>query len=208
MRRILLWALFALLAFAGFYVGWPVWTARQIRSAIEANDPAALERKVDFTRVRERAKPLLAAEVERSLQKSGSIGSVIAGQIKDRLGSRVTDAAVDTILTPGNVVAVVRQGRSWRRFLREWRGDRTGTGETPGGPDRSSNDTPNQGAEAQPRRRLGLANLKSYRITGPLSLAVGAARDAAATEPDLIAELEFTGFDWKVVGIVPRTEGR
>ena len=204
MRRLLLWGFVAVLALAVFYVGWPVLTARQIRAAIEANDPSALERKVDFASVRERAKPLLAAEVERSLQRSGTIGSVIAGQIKDRLGSKVTDAAVDTIVTPGNVVAVVRQGRNWRRFLREWRGDRTGTGEAPSDSDRGASDTQSQSPATPPRRRLGLANIKSYRIAGPLSLAVGVARDAAATEPDVTVELAFTGADWKVVGIVPR----
>jgi hypothetical protein len=204
MRRVLLWGLLALLVLGGFYVAWPVWTARQIRNAIEANDPAALERKVDFASVRERAKPLLAAEVERSLQKSGSIGSVIAGQLKDRLGTKVTDAAVDTILTPGNVVAVVRQGRNWRRFLRGWRGDRTGTGEAPPGGEGSTGDASAGRAVDRPHR-LTLANIKSYRITGPLSLAVGAARDPAAAEPDVTVELAFTGADWKVVGIVPRS---
>jgi hypothetical protein len=83
MRRILLWGLVALLAFGGFYVAWPAWTARQIRQAIEANDPAALERKVDFPSVRERAKTVLAAEMDRSLerlkQRSGPIGAAVAG---------------------------------------------------------------------------------------------------------------------------------
>lgn len=206
MRRILLLVLVAVVLLAGFYVAWPAWTARSIRNAIEANDPAALERKIDFARVRERAKPLIAAEMERSLERlkqgSGGIGAAIAGQLKGALGGKIAEAAVDSILTPANVVAMVRQGKDLRRVIREIGSERkTGGPQQPGAPA----ETPPQGSEqAKEPKRLGLANLKSYRITGPLALAVGVAREASATEPDVTAELEFIGGDWKVVGIVPR----
>jgi hypothetical protein len=102
---------------------------------------------------------------------------------------------------------MVRQGKSLRRVLRERTGDRTsggtGTGEGPSAPDGGSGDRPTQGEAAQPRR-FTLANIKSYRITGPLALAVGIARDPAAAEPDVTAEFAFTRGKWKVVGIVPR----
>ena len=61
MRRAILVGLALVLALAGFYVIWPAWMARQIRYAIETNDPPALERYVDFPAVRARAKPLVAA---------------------------------------------------------------------------------------------------------------------------------------------------
>jgi hypothetical protein len=67
MRRMLVAGLIIVLALAGFYVAWPAWTARQIRNAIEANDPAALERRIDFLSVRARAKPLVAAQMQRTL---------------------------------------------------------------------------------------------------------------------------------------------
>jgi hypothetical protein len=206
MARILLWGVLALLVLGGFYVAWPAWTGRQIGRAFEANDPAMLERYIDFPSVRERAKPILAAEVDRSLdrlkQGSSRIGG-IADQLRERLGGRLTDAAVDTILTPENLVAIVRQGRSLRRVMREAAGSRNGAGEQPSRTEGDTGDQPNQGPAGQPRR-FGLANIKSYRITGPLSISVGVSRDAEAPGPDVIAELAFTSGGWKVVGIVPQ----
>lgn len=202
MWRLLMWVLIALVALGGFYVAWPAWTAFQIRQAIEANDPAALERKIDFQSVRERAKPVLTVEVERSLERlkggSGGLGAVLAGQLKDRFGGRIADAAIDSILTPANVVAMVRRGQSLRRVLRERVGERPAT-DAPQAPDGQ----PTGGQPDRPRR-LSLANIKSYRITGPLSLSVAVALDPAAAEPDVIVELAFTGGDWKVVGILPQ----
>ena len=203
MRRIVLWGLLGVVLLAGFYVAWPAWTARSIRNAIEADDPAALERNIDFPRVRERAKPFVAAEMERSLERlkqgSGGIGAAIAGQLKGALGGKIADAAVDSILTPANVVRMVRQGKDLRRVIREIGSERqAGGAQQPGAPA----DTPPQAGNDP--RRLGLANIKSYRITGPLTLSVGVAREAAATEPDVTAELEFSAGGWKVVGIVPR----
>ena len=204
MRRTLTWSLTILVVLGGFYVAWPAWTARQIRHAIEANEPAALERRIDFALVRERLKPVLEAEMERSVgrlkERSGTLGA-IAGQLKDRVGKHVADAAVDTVLTPGNVIALVRQGKTLRRVLRERIGNRSTDGDAPGGAGSTGEPT---AAEQAPRRRLTLANIKSYRITGPLSLTIGVARDAAANEPDIIAELAFTGWDWKVIGLVPQ----
>lgn len=53
-------------------------------------------------------------------------------------------------------------------------------------------------------RRYGMANIKSVMPTGPLSFEVGVARDAAASAPDLVVEMGFTGMDWKVTGLTPR----
>jgi hypothetical protein len=86
MRRVLAIGLIVLLALAGFYVAWPAWTAFQIRQAIEANDPSALERKIDFVSVRARAKPFAAAQMQRSFdelpRKGGSCGAALAGQLR------------------------------------------------------------------------------------------------------------------------------
>ncbi len=206
MRRLLMWVLIVLVALGGFYVAWPAWTAHQIRQAIEANDPAALERKIDFQSVRERAKPVLTVEVERSLERlkggSGGLGAVLAGQLKDRFGGRIAEAAIDSILTPANVVAMARQGQSLRRVLRERVGERPAA-DAPQAPGGNQSGQPTGGQPDRPRR-LSLANIKSYRITGPLSLSIAVALDPAATEPDVIVELAFTGADWKVVGILPQ----
>lgn len=50
----------------------------------------------------------------------------------------------------------------------------------------------------------GLGNIKSFAFDGPFRMRAGVAKDAAATAPDLTAEMSFTGADWKLTGLVPR----
>lgn len=56
----------------------------------------------------------------------------------------------------------------------------------------------------EPPPSFGLANIKRFAFLGPLAFEVGVAKDANATAPDVTAQLAFTGFDWKVVQVVPR----
>lgn len=49
-----------------------------------------------------------------------------------------------------------------------------------------------------------LANIKSFAVNGPLGFSVGVARDAAASAPDVVADMAFTGGDWRLVGVTPR----
>lgn len=51
---------------------------------------------------------------------------------------------------------------------------------------------------------FGIGNIKTYGFNGPLGMYVGVAKDQAAKEPDLTAEMSFTGFDWKLTGLKPR----
>jgi hypothetical protein len=55
---------------------------------------------------------------------------------------------------------------------------------------------------------MGLANIKRFRLDGPLAFALGFARDAAATEPDVTAKIGFTGGDWKLIGLEPKASPR
>jgi Protein of unknown function (DUF2939) len=58
-------------------------------------------------------------------------------------------------------------------------------------------------AAAKPAK-FSLANIKGFRMHGPFSFGIGVAKDATAAEPDVTAELSFTGGDWKVTGLVPK----
>lgn len=51
---------------------------------------------------------------------------------------------------------------------------------------------------------FGLSNVKSFGINGPLGFSVGVAKDQSAATPDLVADMAFSGFDWKLVGLRPR----
>ena len=50
----------------------------------------------------------------------------------------------------------------------------------------------------------GLENIKHFGLNGPLGIAIGVARDPAAAEPDLTAEMSFVDGDWKLSGLIPR----
>lgn len=51
---------------------------------------------------------------------------------------------------------------------------------------------------------FGISNIKRFGFDGPFGLALGVAKDPAATEPDVTAHMAFTGSDWKLVGLVPK----
>ena len=63
---------------------------------------------------------------------------------------------------------------------------------------------PNSGDQPKAAAKFSLANIKTFRLSGPLRYVVGVAKDPAATEPDITADISFTGGDWKVTGLVPR----
>lgn len=223
MRRGLIVAAVLVVTLGGFYAAWPAWSARQISVAIEANDPVTLERKIDFPLVRARALPIVAAEMERSLsslqREGGTLGAAIAGQLKGRLGGKLAEAAVETLLTPASIILMVRQGRNLSRVLRE-AGDRGAAGRGATGGTSPTDRSPGTARETDARtgsegrsttgdappttRRLGIANIKSLRFTGPLSFAIGLANNPKAVEADVVAEMAFTGWDWKVVSLIPR----
>ena len=55
-----------------------------------------------------------------------------------------------------------------------------------------------------PPPSFGYANIKRFSFLGPLAFEVGVAKDAAATESDVVVEMRFVGGDWRVVGVKPR----
>jgi hypothetical protein len=57
--------------------------------------------------------------------------------------------------------------------------------------------------EAKPK--VGLANIKSFGLSGPLGYAIGIAKDPGGTIPDATIEIAFSGWDWRLVGVRPRT---
>lgn len=269
------------LALVGFYGLWPAWTGYRVRQAFEADDPALLERVVDFPAVRASLKPAITAEAEGAFERikrdAGPLGGLIAGTIKGELMGRLVDGAINSAVTPPNVVRMVREGKSIRQSLerviveqaggtaglrlpglggrREKAGTvdpanndpgqrddkgregdqrplsageaRAGTTATatgsPGGSGQVSGQSgaaaASEGAsgavgsvgtagsarpsEAPRRRRMGLANIKSFSILDPLAFSVGVAKDADAKEPELTATLRFTGTDWRVVAVTP-----
>ncbi|MFV0297912.1 MAG: DUF2939 domain-containing protein [Hyphomicrobiaceae bacterium] len=210
MRRWYLWVGLIVLALIGFYVAWPAWAGRQIALAVETNDPVLLARKIDFPAVRENAKPMIQAEMNRQLGQvqgqEGSIGAVILGQLRNGAGEKLVQAAVDSLLTPQHVIDMVRHGRDLRRIVRGIREERApaqGTGQAAGTDGKAANGT----GDEKPARKLSLANLKSYRLTGPLSIAIGFSPDPDAKAADVDVEMSFSpSTGWRVTGLIPNLQ--
>ena len=52
---------------------------------------------------------------------------------------------------------------------------------------------------------FGLSNVKRFALTGLAGYSIGLAKDPAATVPDVTVDLAYTGGDWKLVGLRPKT---
>ena len=52
-----------------------------------------------------------------------------------------------------------------------------------------------------PSPRVRLENVRGVRLTGPARLAIALAREPGAAGPDLVAELSFTGYDWRLTSL-------
>jgi hypothetical protein len=50
---------------------------------------------------------------------------------------------------------------------------------------------------------FGVSNIKKFGFNGPLAMEVGVAASGASAKPDVLAEMAFTGADWKVTRLVP-----
>lgn len=229
MRRVIGLLLILVLALVGFYGAWPAWTGYRIKTAIDGNDPVSLETSIDFASVRNSLRPVLGGEIQRQLARlggeGGGIGAVIAGQIRGDLQQRIVDAALARLVTPEGVIRIAREGRSLQKNVERVLIEHTGRGgdgerggvagriedilrrRTPGGQPPAPAPAP-VSTEAEPPRRqpLGVANVKTLRLDGPLAILVGVARDPTQPYPDVTARLAFTGGGWRVVEVIPRIE--
>lgn len=51
---------------------------------------------------------------------------------------------------------------------------------------------------------FGLGNVKSFAVLGAFRYEIGLAKDRKATGADVLAELSFTGLDWKITAAKPK----
>jgi Protein of unknown function (DUF2939) len=154
------------------------------------------------------------ATLIRVAKQGGSVKSRLATLIKDNMGS------VGGIPGLGNLSDLTKLGKGGGE------GGATGLGGLIGAATKGKvkidglgglfggDDTPAK-EQAAPKKSkadakegdgpaFGVDNIKSLGFAGPLGLQVGVAQDPAAKEPDLTAEMGFTGMDWKLVALRPR----
>jgi len=240
MRRILLVVICLLLA---FYVGWPLWSALQLRTALKAEDAAGVEKRIDFPSVRASMRPAITQKVGESFDaltnQAGPSGALIATQLKPQVLPKVVDTTLDSLVTAQNVIRLANDAGPMKerieRIVRDQLGKLPGLpagaggtipggmalpGGLPGGLGQIAGQLGLGGKPASPVQTVpttaptapatgagteyGLSNIKRFAFTGPFGFEIGLAKDASATQPDVTAQMGFTGADWKLTGLVPR----
>ena len=223
-----------ILALLGFYVAWPAYSAFAIKSAFDNANADKLATKVDFDQVRSSLKPAVSTEVEKvmtaAIQQGGNDNAQLLTQLKVGVMPNVIEMALATIVTPESLLRIYREGGDAKKTITKIVSEKMGSsglgalaglaggkvngggglsdifktigraavsGETPGA-------TPVDPAASPAPAAVGIGNIKSFAVTGPLSFSVGVAKSAASALADVTVDMGFTGFDWKVVGVRPR----
>ncbi|MDQ3038329.1 MAG: DUF2939 domain-containing protein [Pseudomonadota bacterium] len=172
------WLLVAVLVFAAliaFVVAGPYLAINGIRQALEEQDVAALERHVDFPTLRLNVRAHVEDYIARKgggLAESGGMLGAIGLQIAGGLGN----TAVDTMVTPLGIAALL-QGRSmWMR---------------------ASGDTVNGDTYGDPRPADPLKNAKlRYETASRFTATIPDERGAP-----VVAVFQRQGLRWRLVDI-------
>jgi hypothetical protein len=224
MKQVVAFLLLLVVAVGGFYVAWPLWSMHRLAEAIRSQDEAVLAAKIDFPSVRASLRPMLTEEVTRRYEQlqagSSNLRALLATQIKADVLPRLVDIALDSVVTPSNVLRIARNREALKEALQRaleeqivLGGRRKGGGGEPakGQPGETSAQQPApapsvpvQPRESVPWPRYGYSNIKSVAPVGPLSFEVGFNRNSDSAKAELTATLAFSGYDWKIVSLVPR----
>jgi hypothetical protein len=103
MKREVKWAIWGSVALLLIYISGPMWAGWHLRQAMRNRDTVSLAARVDFPTLRKAMKPRLAAALREDADKSGVVG----GLLKRAIGGTISDAAVETFVTPGNLARIL-----------------------------------------------------------------------------------------------------
>lgn len=170
MKKALALLLVVLLALAGYVAAGPWLTVRAIRHALRAQDTNALAAQVDFPALR----ASLQAQMEDRLARATGPGwqGNLLGQAGLALSHGVLDTAVDAMVTPSGLAAMMEGRAVWKRV-------RGGFGEEPS-------------ADAEPLHDAAYRYQSLSRFTATVHDAHG--------EP-IVFVLHRTGLRWKLADI-------
>ena len=181
-----------------FYIAWPAWSGYRIYNALERNDIATLERKIDFPSVRESLKPAITSDVDRRLARIPAevVDQQRDGRLKQQIGPRLVDAALNKIVTAQSIASLYTWRGDISRVLKDVKEIREIEAPAGGG---------NIAGTSATSSPLRLSNIKRFAFTGPTSFEIGIAKDTSGSDPDLTAQIEFRDMDWKLTGLIPKT---
>ena len=110
--------LLAVVAAGALYVGSPLLTFQQLKTAAQAGDKDQLQALVDFPAVRENLKQQVDSKAVKLAREASGVG-VLPVMALGKLGSMLGDRAIDRLVTPEAVAALVKSGRNprlhWKR---------------------------------------------------------------------------------------------
>ena len=105
-------------AAGALYAGSPLLTFQQLKRAAEAGDRDQLQALVDFPAVRENLKQQVDSKAVKLAREASGVG-VLPVMALGKLGSMLGDRAIDRLVTPEAVAAIVNSGRNprlhWKR---------------------------------------------------------------------------------------------
>jgi hypothetical protein len=177
------WGAGVLLALAVLYLAGPLWAGWNLRQAMRNRDAASLEARVDWIALRRNMKPRLAAALKEDADKSGIVG----GLLKRAIGGTISDAAVDTLVTPGNLSRILA-GRAFviNRFPSSLPGS---------GPPTPPDDDPEDADDPAPPRRIRWAFFES-----PTRFRVEAV-NPKLPNARIVSTLALQGVSWRLVDV-------
>jgi hypothetical protein len=198
-----------------FWVAWPGWSVYQVQAAIKAKDAEALARKIDFPSVRASLRSAAAQKLAELYVPPGNAPTspALLERMKQDTVSRVTDSALEVLVTPDNLLTFVSEGgevrESVERALRDQfsRGGsvvRTLPSSSIGGKKGGPVVRTVSSVEEAQAREFSLQNIKGFSIAGPFRYEIGVAKYASASGADATVDLSFTGLDWKITAVRPR----
>ncbi len=182
MRRLFRAITGAFLLIGLVYVAAPLWAGWQLRQGVKMRNEALLQAYVDWPRLRANLKPRISAAIKENADNS----NVVSGTLKRALGSMLSDAAVETLVTPGNLRRILA-GRAF--VLRKPEGASKGQSGPQASDDAEDPDDP------MPPKRLRWAffeTLTRFRIESVNPRLPGSR---------IVSTLALEGFGWKLVDV-------
>ena len=101
----------ALLAVAAVYAASPLYAFHELKDAAQSGDRERLEAMVDFPAVREDLKRQVDSKATKLARKAQGVGYPIAA-VLGALGSALGDRAIDKLVTPEAISAMVQYGQT------------------------------------------------------------------------------------------------
>lgn len=165
------------------YLAGPLWAGWQLRQGVKMRNEALLQAYVDWPQLRANLKPRISAAIKDNADNSG----VISGTLKRALGSVLSDAAVETMVTPANLRRILA-GRS---FILQRKPDAVAKGQDP----QQSSDEAEDPDDPMPPRRLRWAFFESptrFRVESINPRLPGSR---------VVSTLALQGIGWKLVDV-------